>query len=62
MAIQEANGVHLPAKQKAAQFDPKTKSVSINEIPVSSIPETGVAGETNADGSDRCHRSGRRKC
>lgn len=42
MATIGTNGVNLPATQKAAQFNPKDKSVSINEIPVSTAKGLGA--------------------
>lgn len=40
MATNGTNGVKLPATQKAAQFNPKDKSVLINEVPVSAMEIT----------------------
>jgi alcohol dehydrogenase, propanol-preferring len=35
--LQRTDSAHLPSKQKAVQFDPKDKSVKVNEIPIPSI-------------------------
>ncbi|KAK3649601.1 hypothetical protein LTR56_006784 [Elasticomyces elasticus] len=48
----KANG-HLPTKQRAAQFDPKDKSVRINEIPVPDIKSDEILVKVRA--ASLCH-------
>ncbi|KAK3631856.1 hypothetical protein LTR56_016634 [Elasticomyces elasticus] len=48
----KANG-HLPTKQRAAQFDPKDKSVRINEIPVPDIKPDEILVKVRA--ASLCH-------
>ncbi|KAK5120123.1 hypothetical protein LTR85_006604 [Meristemomyces frigidus] len=47
------NGVHLPSTQKAAQFDPKTKTIHINTIPVPSIKPDEILVKVRA--ASLCH-------
>ncbi|KAK5116406.1 hypothetical protein LTR62_007953 [Meristemomyces frigidus] len=47
------NGTHLPSTQKAAQFDPKTKSVQINNVPIPSIKPHEILVKVHA--ASLCH-------